>query len=95
MAMTLEEKIALINKKRAGDMSVAEKKQRRRNRETEYIQKKQSHQWHSVWSTHDGQNGGKAGSRVPLFCKRCRINYLAFKAQPQSCDEFLSSNNTA
>jgi len=89
MAMTLDEKIALINKKRAGDKSVAERKQRRRDREVELVKKKHSHDWHSVWGTHDGQNGGKAGSRVPLFCKRCRINYQAFKAQPQSCDEFL------
>lgn len=92
MPMTLEQKISLINKKRKAEGSTktaVQRKQERRNREAEYVKKKQSHDWHSAWTSYTGQNGGPAGTRVPLFCKKCRINYQAFKVQPQSCDKFL------
>lgn len=92
--MTLDEKVALINKKRQNDVPAAERKKRRREQEANNVVKKQSHDWHSEWTTYNSPNGGQAGVRTPLYCKKCKINYWSFKIKPQSCDEVLGKDST-
>ena len=100
MAMTLEEKIALINKKRKNDPSVAERKARKKAKLLEVDAKKKSHDWASVWVNHPGPFGGigSGGHRQATHCKKCRCNYIQFKINPEFCEKAektSDSENTA
>jgi hypothetical protein len=94
---TLQEKLEIIRKKRANDTSVAERKRRRVKRQTDYNEKKRSHDWNSHMVMHNNQATAHAGHRQTTNCKKCKIHYMQFKIKPVSCDEhmLISSNNTA
>lgn len=82
MAMSLEEKVALINKKRAGDKDIQTRKAERRLKQEEFDKQRKSHTWESIWVTH--RLG--AGHRQPTKCEKCGMEYIHFKIWPKYCD---------
>jgi predicted Zn-ribbon and HTH transcriptional regulator len=80
--LTLDEKIALINKKRQDNPQARiDRKAARVQRRLDYDAQKHSHDWECVWSPHSRGSG----HNQPTRCKRCGIEFMQFKIFPAAC----------